>query len=46
MLSAEANPHRVADLLAEGARDHLTRPVDVTRLLDLIDECLSRNDNT
>ncbi len=46
MLSAEANPHRVADLLAEGARDYLTKPVDVTRLLDLIDECLSRNDNT
>jgi PAS domain S-box-containing protein len=38
MVSADATPHQVDRMLAAGARDYLTKPVDVRRLLSLLDE--------
>jgi CheY-like chemotaxis protein len=37
MISADATPGRVKSLLAAGARDYLTKPLDVTRFLEVLD---------
>jgi PAS domain S-box-containing protein len=37
ILSADASPSRVQALLGQGARDYLTKPLDVHRLLELLD---------
>jgi PAS domain S-box-containing protein len=38
MVSADATPHQVDRMLEAGARGYLTKPVDVRRLLSLLDE--------
>jgi CheY-like chemotaxis protein len=38
MLSADASPGQIRGLLAAGARDYLTKPLDVSKFLALIDE--------
>jgi signal transduction histidine kinase/ActR/RegA family two-component response regulator len=38
ILSADATPGQITQLLDEGARAYLTKPVDVTEVLGLIDE--------
>ncbi len=38
--SADAVPRQVERLLRMGARAYLTKPIDVRRLLDLVDELL------
>ena len=40
MLSADATPHQVERLLAQGARAYLTKPIDVHRLLGLLSDML------
>ena len=37
MISADANPHRIARLLTAGAHAYLTKPRDVTEILHLLD---------
>ena len=37
VVSADANPHQVMRLLAAGARDYLTKPLEVPRVLALLD---------
>jgi CheY-like chemotaxis protein/anti-sigma regulatory factor (Ser/Thr protein kinase) len=38
VLSADARPSRITELLEQGARSFLTKPLDVAELLDLLDE--------
>ena len=38
MVSADATPNQVDRMLAAGARSYMTKPVDVRRLLSLLDE--------
>jgi len=40
MLSADANPRQIQRLRELGARDYLTKPLDVRRLLALLDDVL------
>ncbi len=40
MLSADATPGQIKRLLAAGAREYLTKPLDVAQLLTLIDATL------
>ncbi len=40
MLSADASPRQIQRLLGLGARDYLTKPLDVQRLLSVIDVAL------
>ena len=40
VLSADATPGQVQRLLAAGARAYLTKPLDVRRLLTILDETL------
>jgi CheY-like chemotaxis protein len=40
MLSADATPEQIKRLLAAGAREYLTKPLDVAQLLTLIDATL------
>jgi len=40
MISADATPQRIERLLAAGARDYLTKPLDVTRFLEVLDGLL------
>jgi signal transduction histidine kinase/AmiR/NasT family two-component response regulator len=42
IISADATPRQVERLLAAGAHDYLTKPLQVRRLLELVDEALSR----
>ncbi len=42
--SADATPRRLEQLLKLGARDYLTKPIDVRQLLKLIDELLPAQD--
>jgi CheY-like chemotaxis protein len=44
MLSADASPGQVQRLLEAGARDYLTKPLDVLKLLALLDETIPRAD--
>jgi CheY-like chemotaxis protein len=39
MLTADVTPGLAQRLRAAGAREHLTKPLDVTRVLAIIDEC-------
>jgi CheY-like chemotaxis protein len=41
VISADATPSQIERLLAAGARDYLTKPIDVKRLLQVIDDLLS-----
>ena len=41
VLSADALPSRIERLLAAGARNYLTKPFDVTRFLNTVDEALA-----
>lgn len=45
VLSADATPSQVKRLLATGAIAYLTKPLDLSALLQLIDETLRRRDN-
>jgi PAS domain S-box-containing protein len=40
IVSADATPRQIRRLLAAGARDYLTKPLDIARVLALIDEIL------
>jgi PAS domain S-box-containing protein len=40
VISADATPHQVEQLRAAGARDYLTKPIDVSRFLGLLDRLL------
>lgn len=40
MLSADASPRQIERLLAGGARGYLTKPLDVTEFLELVDRLL------
>jgi len=40
ILSADATPGRIKRLLEQGARDYLTKPLDVRQVLALVDETL------
>jgi CheY-like chemotaxis protein len=42
VLSADATPRRVERLRAAGAADYLTKPLDVPRLLGVVDDVLKR----
>ena len=44
MLSADASPGQIRRLLAAGARDYLTKPLDIPKLLALIDEIVHREE--
>jgi CheY-like chemotaxis protein len=37
VLSADANPHQKKQLLAAGANDYCTKPLDMDKILDLLD---------
>ena len=41
MISADATPGQIERLLAAGANDYLTKPLDVQKLLELIDRTLA-----
>ena len=41
ILSADATPGRIKRLLEQGARDYLTKPLDVRQVLTLVDETLA-----
>jgi CheY-like chemotaxis protein len=41
VVSADATEHQVQRLLAEGARAYLTKPLDVRRLLEVLDAALA-----
>ena len=41
MISADATPRQLERLLAAGARAYLTKPIDVPRLLELLDGTLA-----
>jgi CheY-like chemotaxis protein len=42
IISADATPGQIERLLAAGASDYLTKPLEVRRLLDLLDATLAR----
>jgi PAS domain S-box-containing protein len=42
LVSAEASPAKVERFLAAGARAYLTKPLDVARFLEVVDEILER----
>ncbi len=37
VISADANPHQVTRLLAAGAQQYLTKPLNVDKILDILD---------
>jgi AmiR/NasT family two-component response regulator len=41
MLSADATPRQIERLLEAGAKAYLTKPLDVKRFLQVVDENLS-----
>jgi PAS domain S-box-containing protein len=41
IISADASPSQIRRLVAAGAGDYLTKPIDVRRLLEVLDETLS-----
>ncbi|MGH2573010.1 MAG: PAS domain S-box protein, partial [Actinomycetota bacterium] len=40
VISADATPGQIRRLLAAGATDYLTKPLDVARLLQVVDDCM------
>jgi CheY-like chemotaxis protein len=42
IVSADAMPRQVQRLLSSGAVDYLTKPIDIHRLLDLVDNAVAR----
>jgi CheY-like chemotaxis protein len=46
MLSAEASPRQIERLREAGVLDYLTKPLDVSRLLALIDETVRGRERT
>jgi CheY-like chemotaxis protein len=40
VISADASPGQIQRLLAAGAYDYLTKPIDVKRFIEVIDETL------
>jgi len=44
VLSADATPGQVKRLRSAGAREFLTKPLDVKRLLGLLDQVLTTGD--
>jgi signal transduction histidine kinase/ActR/RegA family two-component response regulator len=42
VLSADATPRQIERLRTAGARDYLTKPIDVPRLLGIVDEMLTQ----
>ena len=46
MVSADATPGQIERLLAAGARDYLTKPLDVKKSLALLDETLTERDRS
>ena len=40
ILSADATPGQIKRLLDQGAREYLTKPLDVRQVLALVDEAL------
>jgi CheY-like chemotaxis protein len=41
IVSADATEGQIERMLAAGARDYLTKPIDVAALLDVVDRSLS-----
>ena len=46
VISADATPGRIRRLLASGARAYLTKPLDVRKLLEVLDETLKEREPT
>jgi DNA-binding NarL/FixJ family response regulator len=46
ILSADARPNLVKELLAKGVRAFLTKPLDVKELLELLDTVAAEGDPT
>ncbi|MDQ7829191.1 MAG: response regulator, partial [Armatimonadota bacterium] len=44
VISADATPHQIERLRAMGAQEYLTKPLDVRRLLELLDRALERRE--
>ncbi len=42
IVSADAMPRQVQRLLSSGATAYLTKPIDIHRLLELVDEAVER----
>jgi DNA-binding response OmpR family regulator len=42
IVSADAMPRQVQRLLSSGAVDYLTKPIDIHRLLALVDDAVAR----
>ena len=42
ILTADATPSRLEQLLEQGASDYVTKPIDVKRLLEIVGEQLPR----
>lgn len=42
VISADATPGQIQRLKAAGARDYLTKPLDIQKFVEVIDECLNR----
>lgn len=45
VLSADATPGQIKRLLADGANEYLTKPIDVARILDVLDRFLRPSDD-
>ena len=46
VISADASPREIARLQTAGARDYLTKPIDVRRFLVIVDEVLANDPGT
>jgi CheY-like chemotaxis protein len=42
VISADATPGQIQRLKAAGARDYLTKPIEVQRFVEVVDEYLNR----
>ena len=45
ILSADATPDQIRRLFAAGASDYLTKPLDVRRVLETVDQILTQRDS-
>jgi DNA-binding response OmpR family regulator len=45
ILSADATPGQVKRLLEQGAREYLTKPLDVRQVLAVVDEALASSES-
>jgi CheY-like chemotaxis protein len=43
IVSADATPRRIDELLECGARAYLTKPLDIRRFLEVVEESLTAN---